>query len=247
MNRGRGSIEEYIAARRRRADEALDWISRRLSLSGREVLDVGCGHGSLAASVAAAGASVLAIDVDASRIELARRYNEHPNVEYRTGRLATVSERRFHLITVFDVIEHVSAYQELLKECRSRLTPDGLIYVEYNPYYSFVGHHLYDYTFLPVQLFPYRWTERLVRRRSRLGGIFSADDALRQFRELNGITARRFRRACKQHGLKIVFERNEVNIPGLFRFSTGLFRHVPFVEDLVTPAHIVLLRATNES
>ena len=242
MNRGRASIAEYIAFRRRRSEEALAWLVRHVPLDRKRVLDVGCGHGSLAFSLAVRGASVVAIDIDETRLSLARQHNAHERIEYANTELRHVAGQ-YDVITIFDVLEHVGAWRDMLKAARDRLTPGGVIYVEYNPFYSVAGHHLYDYTLMPVQWLPDRWTERLVLSRRDRGGIFSAEEALTQYHGLNGITPRQLRRTCRHLGLHIMFERNEMSIPGWRSFNTRLFRHVPYFEDLFSPAHIVLLQA----
>ena len=50
----------------------LGWIAERATLSGARVLDVGCGGGILAESMAAAGADVLGIDLSEAPLGVAR-------------------------------------------------------------------------------------------------------------------------------------------------------------------------------
>ena len=244
VNKGRGreSIEDYIAYRTLRAEEALRWITPHVFLKGKTVLDIGCGHGSNASVLAKHGARVVGIDIDDSRLAIARQFSSHENIEYVNVDLASLVGRHFDLITVFDVLEHVPEYEQMLVQARNLLAPEGVLYIEYNPYYSIAGHHLYDYTLLPVQFIPYSWTERLVRARAERGGIFSVDDALQQFRGLNGVMCRHVRELCRRHDLRIIFQRNEINIPGYGVLSTRLFRYILYLEDFVSPSHILLLK-----
>jgi len=50
----------------------LDWIRQYADLNGRSVLDIGCGGGILAESMAAAGADVTGIDMAESPLAVAR-------------------------------------------------------------------------------------------------------------------------------------------------------------------------------
>lgn len=207
------------------------------------MLDIGCGHGSLAGCLANEGAEVLAIDLDEERLEIARKYNSSERIRYESIDIGSLEHTQFDVITAFDVLEHVRSYEKILEQSRYRLSPTGFIAIEYNPYFSLIGHHLYDFTLLPVQFLPYRWTERIVLSRPDRGGIFSAEECLKQYRELNRISARGLRKACRNNGLRIVFERNEMNIPGWRTLNTRMFRHIPYLEDLFSFAHILFLRA----
>src|ERR1700760_3962252 len=50
----------------------MDYVAQRSQLAGQRVLDVGCGGGLLAETLAGAGARVTAIDLAPSMIEIAR-------------------------------------------------------------------------------------------------------------------------------------------------------------------------------
>src|SRR3984885_5241641 len=50
----------------------MQFVTERAALAGKRVLDVGCGGGLLAESLARAGAQVTAIDLAAGMIEVAR-------------------------------------------------------------------------------------------------------------------------------------------------------------------------------
>jgi 2-polyprenyl-3-methyl-5-hydroxy-6-metoxy-1,4-benzoquinol methylase len=244
LDRGRNSLEDYLEYRKRRSKEATKWLSRFVELQDKSVLDIGCGHGSNASVLAGLGAEVLAIDIDRERIEAAKKYNPHTNIRFSCVDLSSLAGQNFDVITLFDVLEHVSSYETIIDQAAALLKKDGILYIEITPYYSITGHHLYDYTFLPVQFFPLRWTEWLVRKRSKRGGIFSADNALKQFMELNGITCRNVRKLCHKNKLKTVFQRNEINIHGLLSVNTSIFRYLPFLEDVLSPAYILLLKKT---
>jgi 2-polyprenyl-6-hydroxyphenyl methylase/3-demethylubiquinone-9 3-methyltransferase len=64
----------------------LDWIAQRAALSGRKVVDVGCGGGILADSMARRGAEVLGIDLATKPLKVARLHAMEagtPNISYR--------------------------------------------------------------------------------------------------------------------------------------------------------------------
>ncbi len=55
----------------------LNWIDERVSLSGKRVLDVGCGGGILAESMAKRGANVLGIDMGQAPLAVAQLLNKY--------------------------------------------------------------------------------------------------------------------------------------------------------------------------
>ena len=64
----------------------LEWIASQMPLAGKRVLDVGCGGGILADSMARRGANVLGIDLASKPLKVAQLHALEagtPNVEYR--------------------------------------------------------------------------------------------------------------------------------------------------------------------
>lgn len=101
------------------------------SLTGR-FLDAGCGTGYGAAELAAANAWVLGIDVSPDAIAHARsNYGSLPNLRFAQASCTAIPARdaAFHLITAFEVIEHLGGWPDFLKEARRVLAPGGLFLV----------------------------------------------------------------------------------------------------------------------
>ena len=64
----------------------LQWIDQAVGLSGKRVLDVGCGGGILADSMARAGAHVTGIDLSTKALKVAQLHAleaQTPNISYR--------------------------------------------------------------------------------------------------------------------------------------------------------------------
>jgi chemotaxis methyl-accepting protein methylase len=108
-------------------------MASKVPLSGR-VLDLGCGHGllSMAMALQAPGRTVLGIDHDEARIELARRASrEIPNLELRPGSLLTPPAGPFSGITAIDVMHYFEpeAQREILRRAHESLEPGGCLLV----------------------------------------------------------------------------------------------------------------------
>lgn len=99
--------------------------------SGKRLLDLGCGSGYGSAELARTAASVVGVDVSAGAIEFATANYSAPNLSFSLASCTRVPfpDAGFHLITAFEVIEHLSNWNEMLSEARRLLTSDGLFLV----------------------------------------------------------------------------------------------------------------------
>ena len=102
-------------------------------LEGLRAIDIGCGGGILAESIAALGAEVHAIDVVEKNIRVARQHNltRWLPIEYE---LATVEEiaasgRRYDIVFNMEVVEHVADLAQFMSGCCRLLADDGIMFV----------------------------------------------------------------------------------------------------------------------
>jgi 2-polyprenyl-6-hydroxyphenyl methylase / 3-demethylubiquinone-9 3-methyltransferase len=87
----------------------LGYIERRVGLSGKQVLDVGCGGGILSESMARAGATVLGIDLSRAVLDVAALESKIPAAYRVIGAEDLAAERQasFDLVTCMEMLEHV--------------------------------------------------------------------------------------------------------------------------------------------
>lgn len=107
-----------------------DYILQRAALSQRRVLDIGCGGGLLAESLARHGAQVCGIDLAPAMIEVANlhAHESQLQIDYRccpAEELAASGAGPFDLITCMELIEHVPSPAALLAAIASLLRPGG--------------------------------------------------------------------------------------------------------------------------
>ena len=103
------------AGRDRMRQTLLDWLPA--DLSGRRVLDAGCGTGSFALELARRGAQVLAIDLSPSQVDVARRRIEAlgetfpagGGIDFRSGDMSDRALGRFDHVVSMDSLIHYSA------------------------------------------------------------------------------------------------------------------------------------------
>jgi 2-polyprenyl-6-hydroxyphenyl methylase/3-demethylubiquinone-9 3-methyltransferase len=111
----------------------LDFIDERAGLSGKRVLDVGCGGGILAESMAARGADVTGIDVGEAPLEVARLHllESGLQVDYRQSTaeaLADAEPSTFDIVTCMEMLEHVPDPASVVAACRRLVRPGGQVF-----------------------------------------------------------------------------------------------------------------------
>lgn len=92
---------------------------------GERVLDVGCGYGAVAHSVASrAGAVVVGIDLDPANVEEARRRFAHPNLTFVRGDVTRdVPAERFGVVMASNLIEHLERRVEFYRGLQAAVRP----------------------------------------------------------------------------------------------------------------------------
>lgn len=112
----------------------LDWIDQQASLKGKLVLDVGCGGGILAESMARRAAQVTGIDLAAKPLGVARLHALEmgvENVEYReiaTEALAAEQPGTFDVVTCMEMLEHVPDPSAVVRACATLAKPGGWVF-----------------------------------------------------------------------------------------------------------------------
>jgi 2-polyprenyl-6-hydroxyphenyl methylase/3-demethylubiquinone-9 3-methyltransferase len=112
----------------------LDWIQSYLSLAGKRVLDVGCGGGILADSMARAGAQVLGIDLSTKALKVAQLHALEagtPDVQYRevsAEALAAEQPGSYDAITCMEMLEHVPNPASVVTACSALVKPGGWVF-----------------------------------------------------------------------------------------------------------------------
>src|SRR3989338_5086447 len=78
----RHSLNNYFLWRKKRALPSVEKVNKIIKLKGKDVLDIGCGYGSLCEVLNDFGAKVNAVEIDLDKIKFARkRFEKNKNIK----------------------------------------------------------------------------------------------------------------------------------------------------------------------
>jgi 2-polyprenyl-6-hydroxyphenyl methylase / 3-demethylubiquinone-9 3-methyltransferase len=112
----------------------LQYVGRAANLSGRQVLDVGCGGGILSESMARGGARVLGIDLSKAVLDVADLHalDAGVAVDYRLIPVEHLVQERpaaFDLVTCMEMLEHVPDPAASIAALAALVKPGGDVIV----------------------------------------------------------------------------------------------------------------------
>ena len=111
----------------------LSWIKSMVDLNGKRVLDVGCGGGILAESLAQSGAETTGIDLSDKALKVAELHalESGVHVQYRaisTEALADIEPEQYDVVTCMEMLEHVPDPASVIQACSKLVKPGGYVF-----------------------------------------------------------------------------------------------------------------------
>jgi 2-polyprenyl-6-hydroxyphenyl methylase/3-demethylubiquinone-9 3-methyltransferase len=112
----------------------LEWIDELATLKGKRVVDVGCGGGILAESMARRAEHVTGIDLAGKPLSVARLHAMESgvdNVDYRevaAEALANEHPGAFDVVTCMEMLEHVPDPASTVRACAALAKPGGWVF-----------------------------------------------------------------------------------------------------------------------
>lgn len=111
----------------------LSYIDQRVGLSGKSVLDVGCGGGLLSEGMASHGAQVTGIDLAEKPLQIARLHlmESGLSVDYQliaVEEMASSRPGQFSVVTCLEMLEHVPDPACIVQACAAAVAPGGHVF-----------------------------------------------------------------------------------------------------------------------
>ncbi len=112
----------------------LNWIKNLVGgLEGKTIIDIGCGGGILAESMAAGGANVTGIDLAEKSLKVAKLHGLESGVPvtYRNisaEDMALEQPGQFDIVTCMEMLEHVPDPGSIIRACSTMVKPGGWVF-----------------------------------------------------------------------------------------------------------------------
>lgn len=112
----------------------LNLVNKTVSLSGKDVLDVGCGGGILSESMALKGANVTGVDLGKALLEVADLHglDKGVSVNYQHISVEDLADKKpgqFDCVTCMELLEHVPDPVSIINACSALVKPDGYVFL----------------------------------------------------------------------------------------------------------------------
>ncbi|MEO6657782.1 MAG: bifunctional 2-polyprenyl-6-hydroxyphenol methylase/3-demethylubiquinol 3-O-methyltransferase UbiG, partial [Arenimonas sp.] len=109
------------------------WIDEQVGLKGKRVIDIGCGGGILAESMAALGADVTGIDLSEKPLKVAQLHllESGQTVDYRliaAEQMAQEQPGSFDCVTCMEMLEHVPDPTSTVSAAAALTKPGGWVF-----------------------------------------------------------------------------------------------------------------------
>ena len=111
----------------------LSWIRSLVDLNGVKVLDVGCGGGILAESIAQSGADTCGIDLSQKALKVAELHalEVGATLTYRSIAVEALAEEQpeqYDVVTCMEMLEHVPDPASVVRACAKLCKPGGTLF-----------------------------------------------------------------------------------------------------------------------
>lgn len=111
----------------------LEWINARAPLAGKNVIDIGCGGGILAESMARKGAKVTGIDLSEKALKVADLHSLESGVQVRyqlvaAEDMAAQEAGQYDVVTCMEMLEHVPDPAAIVQAAATLVKPGGKVF-----------------------------------------------------------------------------------------------------------------------
>lgn len=220
-------------------------------VKGSAVLDVGCGEGGGLCALHDRGASCAGFDIDESRVRAALSLQGPRAIGFTHGNLyaesVPFSDRRFDLVTLHDVFEHLDQKHAMIARLKKYLNPDGKLLMTFPPYYSAYGGHQQHlrawFARLPFfHLVPFSGSFIVPRLKGEAAHVV---DEVRKLGRLK-MGMRKFERIAAEAGMHVERRQAYLISPNHIRFGlkpvpAGFLARIPLLREFACTGVIYLL------
>jgi ubiquinone/menaquinone biosynthesis C-methylase UbiE len=228
------SPEYYFEWRKNRGYSCVEKVNKRIPFKNKKILDIGCGYGALSSILLEKGACVWGTEIDKAKLQFTQKKLSNNN-NFKSflvqNEILHFDNDFFDIVFLFDVIEHVKNPLKTMHEVSRVLKPGGYLYVEFTPYYSITGHHLYDYAKWPIHLLPKEKIKQIVFSK-KVNSYMTQDYYWKQFESLNKLKINDFQQIVS--GFEKIEEKFIIKFPEIFEINIPLINYLGPLKDFFT-------------
>jgi len=237
------STENYFLWRKKKVRRICKSLNIS-SFSNKKILEVGCGIGAICSAVKELGGDITGIDISFNVVSKARSLcNKHVNFLCMNAEKLAFKSNSFDFLILSSMVEHVSNPEIIIMEGLRVLKRGGRMYVDFPPYYSFVGHHLYDFTIFPVQYLPKKWVKRYIMQKHKVGQL-TPEIAFQQFETLNKLSIRKMKKILDflpNKNFRVIDENFLITYPNKFEYDVKILSRFGFISEFLTMLYVFVL------
>lgn len=241
--------EAYFCWRIERVKRIEKRFPELFDVKGKKVLDVGCGaEAPLSYYLSKKGAEVEGGDVSKEFVKTAKKFAPKANISLFFAESLPFEDETFDIVYLWDILEHVKNPYKAVKEAKRVCKKNGLIFIEFSPYWAYpTGHHLYilgfPKGFLPFQFMPLPWTKKII-----LNSVLQVEDTpesiFEEFTLLNKLSVGKFKKISQRENLRIKKEFYLISLPNQ-EIKINFISKIPLLKELFTMSYSCLLKKEN--
>lgn len=227
-----------------------------ISISGKSMLDAGCGFGGCSVAFAEEKAKCSAFDASRHQIYIARKFAKQRNVRVKffIDDICNLKEKgKFDIIVFREVIEYVENLSMSLFFLNSALKPNGILYITFQPWYGPYGGHQHHpdsiARFIPfLHLLPKFMMFNVLK--NKRGLMKKESSYLEEIKHIgkNKISIAKFEKLIRTAGLRI-YKKNIYFLRPAFKIRyglpiirSGIMAHIPIINEFITSGAEYILR-----
>lgn len=227
------------------------------------VMEIGCGEGGVLRPFLDRGCHCVGVELEAGRTALA---NEFLQEYVHRGLLRLINKNiydldflgefknGFDIIILKDAIEHIPDQNRLMGYLKQLLTPGGVIFLGFPPWYMPHGGHQQVCQNKLLSMFPYIHLLPVPFYKAILKACNEEAPTIKELLEIKdtGISIERFERILKQNNYEVVLRRYYLINP-IYKYKfgwkprtqSGLISKIPFFRNFVTTCMYYIIRDKN--
>lgn len=222
------------------------------------VLEVGCGEAGVLMAFLDAGHQAVGVELIHSRVKTAteflQKYIQEKRVQIINKNIYDITEKdlefnSFDLVILKDVIEHIPHQEKFIRELKKFLTPNGIVFFAYPPWWMPFGGHQQVCRSKYLRILPWIHLLPKILYRSLLRFCKEPDEVVEELLELKetGINIEKMKRLIACNGFKILKERHWLFNP-IYKYKFKLeprsvlpiFIQIPYVRNFYITAHYII-------